>query len=70
MAVLNTRPGRVVPSKHARRQDAHSVLVYLNRLSPGSRRTMGQALRAVVAVYTGRSANAKEGAAPTTQHHS
>jgi integrase len=40
------------------RPDEHPVLVYLNRLSPGSRRAMGQALRAVVAVYTGREAEA------------
>lgn len=58
MALLNGRKASVSLSRLPGRPDEHPVLVYLNRLSPGSRRAMGQALRAVVAAYTGRSADA------------
>jgi hypothetical protein len=60
MTLLKDQTSLPVPSNPPVRPDEHPVLVYLNRLSLGSRRAMGQALRATVAVYTGR-----EGAAVT-----
>jgi site-specific recombinase XerD len=58
MRLLDSQSTLPAPSTLPARPDEHPVLVYLNRLSPGSRRAMGQALRAVVAVYTGREVDA------------
>ena len=58
MTLLKDQSSLPAPSNPPVRPDEHPVLVYLNRLSPGSRRAMGQGLRAAVALYMGREVDA------------